>query len=337
MRTLFGIGKRTPLLSVIMASFNHEQFVEAAVRSVLDQSLGDLELIVVDDASTDGTLAQLSRISDPRLRVIALRSNREVHGRNLALQQARGRYVAFQNSDDVWAPAKLEQQVAQLEATRQAAVCFTQVEIIDANDLPVSGTYLDGIFRTAALPRCEWLRLFFERGNCLCLSSAVTRADLLRRIGGFRGRLVQLGDYDLWVRLAGLGELCMVEAPLTLMRHTGSNLSAPSPAIVRRVAIEHTEVLLRFAEDPLASQLADVFPETVDPGLNPREAVLALALSAQGRSVPHDLFADHVMGTVMDDATARAAAVQRYGANIVRDFLALRARLETRHAPPGDA
>ena len=319
-----------------MASFNHEKFVEAAVRSVLDQTLGDLELIVVDDASTDGTLERLSRISDPRLRVIALQSNREAHGRNLALQQARGRYVAFQNSDDVWAPAKLEQQVALLEATRQTAVCFTQVEIIDTNGLPLSGTYLDGVFRTTALPRFEWLRLFFDKGNCLCLSSAVTRADLLRRLGGFRGRLVQLGDYDLWVRLAAIGELSMIETPLTSMRHTGGNLSAPSPAVARRVAIEHTEVLLRFAEEPLAAQLADVFPEAVDPGLTPRQAALALALSVQGRGGAHDLFADHVIGAVLDDATARAAAVGRHGASFVQDFLARRTRLETRYVPTGD-
>lgn len=338
MRTLFGIGKKVPLLSVIMASFNHEPFVESAVRSVLGQSLGDLELIVVDDASTDGTWARLSSISDPRLRLMALPSNREAHGRNLALQQARGRYIAFQNSDDIWAPTKLEQQVALLEANRQAAVCFTQVNIIGADGLPLAGTYLDGIFRDSALPRLEWLRLFFEKGNCLCLSSAVTPANLTRRVGGFRGRLVQLGDYDLWVRLAGFGDLLMVEAPLTSMRHTGGgNLSAPASAAIRRSTIEHKEVLLRFAEDFLARQLADVFPETVDRRLTPDEAVLALALSARGRSVPHDLFADHVIGAVMDDAAARANAVQRYGAAFIRDFLTLRTRIETRHVAPGEA
>jgi glycosyltransferase involved in cell wall biosynthesis len=333
MRRLFGIGRKLPLVSVIMPSFNHEDFVEAAVRSVLDQSLGDLELIVVDDASTDRTLARLSAISDPRLRVIAMPSNREAHCRNLALQQTRGRYLAFQNSDDVWAPGKLERQVELLAASPGAAACFTQVEVIGPDGQPLTGTFLDGQFRRTGLPRHEWLRLFFEAGNCLCISSGVARADLVRKIGGFRGRLVQLGDYDLWVRLAGLGDLLVVEEPLTRMRHTGGNLSAPSPAAVRRTMFEHAEVLLRFTEPTLARQLRDIFPETVDPAMGPEESVLALALSAQGRSVAHDLFADHVVGAVLDDATVRADAVKRYGAGFIHHFLALRANLETRRAP----
>jgi glycosyltransferase involved in cell wall biosynthesis len=287
---------------------------------------------VVDDASTDRTLERLSAIDDPRLRVIAMTANRAVHGRNLALREARGRYIAFQNSDDVWAPTKLERQAAILAANPQAAACFTQVGIIGIDGQPLSGTFLDGLFRSTALSRVEWLHRFFETGNCLCISSAAGRADLIRRAGGFRGRLVQLGDYDLWVRLAASGDLLMVEAPLTLMRYTGGgNLSGPRPDTGRRSAIEHTEVLLRFAEDPLAGQLHAIFPETVDQAMTPGEATLALALSARGRSVVHDLFADRVIGAVMDDAGARAAAVARYGVAFIHEFLALRTRLETRH------
>ena len=338
MRNPFRIGTRRPLVSVIMPSFNHEDFVEAAVRSVLDQSLRDLEIIAVDDASTDGTLARLSGISDPRLSVVALRSNREAHGRNLALQRARGRYVAFQNSDDVWTPDKLERQVELLEAKRDSAACFTQVEIIGADGRPSPGTFLDGVFRSRALPRPEWLRLFFEAGNCLCISSALARADLVRRIGGFRGRLVQLGDYDLWVRLAAFGDLLMVEAPLTRMRHPGGgNFSLPSPGHLRLSTIEHAEVLLRFAEEMLARQLWNIFPETVDRAMVPGEAVLALALSVRDRSIAHDLFADHVIAAVLDDAAARSRAVSRYGTAFIHDFLALRAELETRRVTSGDA
>ncbi len=337
MRNPFRIGTRRPLVSVIMPSFNHEDFVETAVRSVLDQSLRDLELIAVDDASTDGTLARLSDIRDPRLRVVPLRSNREAHGRNLALQHARGRYVAFQNSDDVWTPDKLERQIQLLETKRDSAACFTQVEIIGADGQPAAGTFLDRLFRGSALPRVEWLRLFFEAGNCLCISSALARADLIRRVGGFRGRLVQLGDYDLWVRLAAFGDILMVEAPLTRMRHTGGgNFSAPSPGHLRRSTIEHTEVLLRFTEELLARQLSDIFPETVDRAMVPGEAVLALALSARGRSIPHDLFADHVIAAVLDDAAARSRAVNRYGTAFIHEFLALRAELETRRVTSED-
>jgi len=83
----------------------------------------------------------------------------------------------------------------------------------------------------------------------------------------------------------------------------------------------------------LARQLRDIFPETVDPAMSPQESVLALALSAKGRSVAHDLFADHVIGEVLDDAAARASAVKRHGAGFIHQFLAVRASLETQRAP----
>ena len=94
-----------PLVSVILPSFNHAAFVGEAVQSVLDQTFRDLELIVVDDASSDETADVVASIHDPRLTLIRLSENRAVHARNLALSQARGQYVAFQNSDDIWVPA----------------------------------------------------------------------------------------------------------------------------------------------------------------------------------------------------------------------------------------
>ncbi|HJQ59319.1 MAG TPA: glycosyltransferase [Vineibacter sp.] len=320
-----------------MASFNHEAFVATAARSVLDQSFTDLELIVVDDASSDGTLARVTSMNDPRLSVIPMTANRAMNGRNLALRQARGRYVAFQNSDDVWAPGKLAQQISLLSSRRDAAACFTQVEVIGGDDQPVSGTFLDGLFRNDALLRLEWLRLFFDAGNCLCISSAVVRTDLVRRVGGFRGSLVQLSDYDLWVRLATLGELLMVEAPLTRMRHTGGNFGRPSPEGQRRSQIEHVDVLMRYAEFPLARQLHRIFPDVVDRRALPAEAVLALALSRRGRSLRHDLFADRIVARVLDDKAARARAVERHGTGFIHDFLAVRAQLETRLVSTGEA
>ncbi|MEE8171907.1 MAG: glycosyltransferase family 2 protein, partial [Alphaproteobacteria bacterium] len=100
-----------PLISVLMASYNHEQFVGEAVASVLAQSFGDFELVVVDDASTDNTPGVVAEINDPRISLRRLSVNRERNPRNVGLEHARGELIAIQNSDDVWAENKLQDQV----------------------------------------------------------------------------------------------------------------------------------------------------------------------------------------------------------------------------------
>lgn len=104
-----------PLVSVILPSFNHAQFVTEAVNSVLNQTVKELELIVVDDGSTDGTAEIVAAMRDPRLQCIVLKDNRRLNPRNVGLNLARGQYVAFQNSDDRWEPTMLEKQIALLE------------------------------------------------------------------------------------------------------------------------------------------------------------------------------------------------------------------------------
>ena len=99
---------QNPLVSVIIASYNHQDFVKEAVESVLNQGVKDIEVIVVDDGSSDNTPLVIRSIYDPRVRFIELKENRRQHTRNLALSLAKGKYIAFQNSDDVWKSGKLQ-------------------------------------------------------------------------------------------------------------------------------------------------------------------------------------------------------------------------------------
>ena len=116
-----------PLVTVIMASYNHEQFVGEAVASVLAQSFSDLELIVDDDASTDNTLGVVADIKDPRINLKRLWVNREQNPRNSGLAEAKGELIAIQNSDDIWAENKLQQQVDYLTEHPDCCAVFTAV------------------------------------------------------------------------------------------------------------------------------------------------------------------------------------------------------------------
>jgi teichuronic acid biosynthesis glycosyltransferase TuaG len=116
-----------PLVSVITAAYNAEGFIAETIASVQAQSLSDWEMLIADDASSDRTAEIVSTIAaqDPRVRLIRLEQNGGVaRARNAALEQARGRYIAFLDSDDLWLPEKLERQIAFMRE-HDAAVSYT--------------------------------------------------------------------------------------------------------------------------------------------------------------------------------------------------------------------
>jgi glycosyltransferase involved in cell wall biosynthesis len=105
----------SPQVSVVIPTYNRATVLGRAVTSVLNQTFSDLECVVVDDGSTDQTVALVEGFQDPRLRLIRLPVNRGVgHARNVGIQAASGELIAFLDSDDEWLPGKLERQVARL-------------------------------------------------------------------------------------------------------------------------------------------------------------------------------------------------------------------------------
>jgi glycosyltransferase involved in cell wall biosynthesis len=321
--------RRQPTVSVLMASFNHAPFVAEAITSVLSQSLTNIELIVVDDASNDRTAEIVASICDERLKLICQPFNRGVHVRNLALSLARGHYIAFQNSDDVWQLDKLARQLEVMEANDNLTACFTGVALIDVDGNAKKNSWGDNLFTVEnRLPRA-WLRHFFDVGNCLALPSAMVRRADLVKLGGFRGSLVQLPDFDLWIRLAALGDFMVLPVQLTKMRIVdGVNLSEPSAGKILRMKIEHATVLQRFTEPELLTYFPISFPDLVDFG-NAGARKVALALRAMERfGTTGIMFADCVIANVLDEERARADAIKAHGLAFAQDFFERRCQME---------
>jgi hypothetical protein len=350
---------KLPLVSVILPSHNHIHYVARAVESVLDQDFRDLELIVVDDGSTDGTPDRVAAIKDSRLRLVRLSPNRLRHPRNLALSMALGSYVAFQNSDDVWLPGKLRKQLELLERENNTLVCFTDVEVIDEHDAVLSSSWANGLFVTKNRTNLGWLRRFFDTGNCLCITSALVRRKSIQEVGGFRGSLIQLSDLDLWVRLAAVGDFHILNEKLTCFRvlggktpealnvrpkptltsawvrlfknrtPAGHNLSAPESSVVNRAQIEFADVLGNYARPPILGLTPRIFDDRMPDfnGSNPvRLASLARYAWSIG-SVPHSLFADRLMASILEDDGARKIVTDVFGAGIVTEFIRRRGQL----------
>ena len=134
--------EHTPLVSVIVPCYNMEKYLTDTIASVRSQTFGDWELLVVDDASTDGTMRILHDFSqqDPRIKVAVKDEHSGIaHTRNRCLQRAKGRYLAFLDADDLWHPEKLEKQLRFMQE-RQAAFSYTSYDLIDENGQPLGKT-----------------------------------------------------------------------------------------------------------------------------------------------------------------------------------------------------
>lgn len=181
-------------ISVVIPCFNAEAFIGEALESVDAQTRRPLEVLVVDDASTDGSAAVARSFEGVRL--IEHPTNLgNVKARNRALVEARGDVVAFLDADDVWLPHHLETVVAMLEAHPEAAVGFAAVEHFGSR----SGVWL------VDLPEDEPFDAFQAclEATCVPQMSAVVRRDVLAAVGNFRVREPQRSaDYDLWLRIA---------------------------------------------------------------------------------------------------------------------------------------
>lgn len=318
---------QTARVSVVIAAYNHQDFIVPAISSVLNQTFTDIEVIVVDDGSTDKTVQSAQTISDKRLQIYALEQNRAVHVRNLGISKSQSPYIAFQNSDDLWDPNKLQAQVEYLDSHPEVSACFTEVGFIDEKSKVKHHGWAQSAFTSENRPSSSWLRHFFDHGNCLCISSAVVRRASLEQVGGFLGSLVQLSDFDLWIRLAAVGELYIIPSQLTMMRIVAKkNFSFPSDKVTRRSQFELVTVLGQYVREPVVSKLAHIFPEIMK-SADSDICMAALARYAWQKDLaPYALFADGVLATQLDHPDTRSKLVEHFGSSIISDFLAWRTR-----------
>lgn len=220
----------SPLVSVVLPTYNRAELVVRAINSVLSQTVADLELIVVDDGSTDRTPEALARMGDPRLRVLRLAANQGVAGaRNAGIQQARGRFIAFQDSDDLWRPHKLARQMRALaQAGPGVGVCYCGLWRRE----PGRQIYVPGA-RTSIYQGQVFSRLL--GCNFVSPQTALIGRDHLRGLGQvFDPALPPLEDWDLFLRLARAGcRFILVNEPLVESQLRGDSISADASRLLR--------------------------------------------------------------------------------------------------------
>jgi GT2 family glycosyltransferase len=304
-----------PLVSVIVPTFNRLQYLRPALESVFAQTLTDWELLIVDDGSSAPTKEYLESLIEPgRVSVFFFEhSGNPSKLRNAALREARGEYVAFQDSDDLWLPRKLEMQIASLRSHPTRSWSHTKYVFIDGR-----GELTPWMLRTGGWPTPEgWVIDKLVRvETVIALPSVVASRNLLRKVGGFDERLLGSEDYDLWRRLAVESEIDAVLEPVTLVRRHGDEHFATRGAEVFHYArlaaekslqlrgLEHLAPLLRRQRAMTAVGLARAHATSG----NRREALIAL-LSALRYAPAHPSVWPTVVETIA--LVCAPAAVRR--------------------------
>lgn len=216
-----------PRVSVVIPVRNGKDYLQEALDSVLQQSFTDLELLLIDDGSTDDDYDRYS-LQDERVRVIHLTGSGVSRARNVGMAQSRGGFIAFLDADDVWFPGKLEAQVRYFDAHPDVGVVFGKFirwpSLPDGRFAPASSLIQDATGLTAREPeRSGWLYTRLLDGLLVGMNTAVVRRSVYEAIGGFNEAMRQGEDYDFWLKASRIAQMHSLDGNVALYRiHSAS-------------------------------------------------------------------------------------------------------------------
>ncbi|WP_341835857.1 glycosyltransferase [Chitinophaga pollutisoli] len=210
--------EKAPLISVILPVYNGGPFLRQTLEALLAQTLEDFELLVINDGSTDDSEATILSFTDPRIRYLPQSNQGFIASLNRGIAEARGKYIARIDADDVCLPLRFEQQAALLNDRPEVAVVGCFIIFIDENGKET------GIWpEDRACVSNEQIRQALPHFNCIAHPGVMGRTEIFRQYP-YRASQQHIEDYDLWLRLAGDDKVIVkLPQPLLLYRvHTGS-------------------------------------------------------------------------------------------------------------------
>ena len=211
-------NKELPLVSVNMVAHNSEQHIGQSIKSILNQTYTNFELIIVNDGSNDKTLKEINNFNDPRIKLINLPKNVGIPiARNIALENSYGKYIAIQDSDDVSLKHRISKQIQFLEKNTDYGLVGSRAELIDSDGKSLNK------FQSQSLNQADTkVMLFFK--NCFTHSSVMYRRNILKKIM-FNENLKMSEDYDAIIKISSRSKIRNLNEILVNYRHHKSSVT----------------------------------------------------------------------------------------------------------------
>ena len=233
----------SPLVTVLMPVYNGLPYLREAIESVLCQTFSDFEFLIIDDASTDGSIACVRSYEDSRIRLVRNERNLgQTRSLNIGLELARGIYVARLDQDDLCFPERLQKQVTLLEKMSRVALIGTWGYTIDSLGRRT------GVWR-GGLNDYETFIGLLILGKCpIWHPSVMYRRDVIAGLGGYDESYEPAADYDLWIRVAlSRHNACNIPEPLIMYRiHDGQQSASKLSTSIRNTQRSHVNLLKVF-------------------------------------------------------------------------------------------
>ena len=213
------LASAAPLVSAVIPTYNYARYVAGAVESVLAQSFDDLEIVVVDDGSTDETADTLHPFLE-RIRYIHQEHRGLAAARNTGIRVARGPYVAFLDSDDLWLPEKVSVQISRLDGDPAVGLVYGEAALFTETS-PGTTTLHSYWAHHPSGKILPWL----VRQNVVPSPTPMVRRQLFDQVGPFDETLSACEDWDMWIRIARVSEFAYVDRVLAKYRVHAANMS----------------------------------------------------------------------------------------------------------------
>ncbi len=211
------MSKIAPSVSVIIPTYNSAEFLSDAIDSALAQTYGDMEIIVINDGSTDDTRDVLEKYAG-HIIYLEQKNGGPAKARNKGIGFAKGEYIAFLDADDIWLPSKLEEQMSTLASHPDAALVYSRMINFDqAFEKP-----------SFLWPKTVYSGHIFDEllvEDCILLSSVVVKASVLREVSGFDEGLLTAEDWNFYLKVAKRHEIVGIDKAFVKRRMHTSNLS----------------------------------------------------------------------------------------------------------------
>jgi glycosyltransferase involved in cell wall biosynthesis len=286
------------LISVVIPAYNRERTILRAISGVLAQSYPEIEVVVVDDASADGTAARVEALNHPKVRLVRHASNRgAAAARNTGVREAKGRLVAFQDSDDDWLVEKLARQAAHLASlpAEFVATFCTKIDYGCDQDRrygPRLASVMPDPRETIASGD---LHARLMRGNVIGPQTVLVRKAAFEAAGGFDERLRNNEDWDFFIRLAEQGPIGFLDDPLVVVLISEDGISRQHRASAASFVRVYGKIRRKAGADPeLLATLASTTASKLRDVGRPRAARLYLRRALTLRPLAARLYAKYL-------------------------------------------